>query len=361
MKPVKRTNIAAMVAVKGKSKFRSLTVLLTMLLVVAVVSACGNKGASGEGNGAAAAGSNVQQTAAADSVQPSSDEGQPVLIKHSFGETEVPAHPQRVAVFGLEDLMLSLDVPIVYAYDFKGYYLDDQIRKLNIPVSESADFKPNLEAILKADPDLIIVQKNAIDQKGYDELSKIAPTLAFAPDDWQSSIVQIGKALGVEDKAQAVVQEHEEMLNQAKEEIIQAVGPDKTVAFIRPSDKDLQLFFPSFNLVYNDFGLKPDASVEAFQKKAEDDWGINLSLEDLPSITADYIFAIYGGSIDTEENFEKDTQVSKQIEKLQLWQSIPAVKKNHVFKVSARHWMSSGPIAESREAQDVVNAVTGKN
>lgn len=362
MKGMKRPKTAATPAVNGRGKFSALTVLLAMLLVVVLVSACGNKGASGEGNGTAEANTNARQTAAAaETAQPSSGEGQPVLIKHSFGETEVPAHPQRVAVFGLEDLMLSLDAPMVYAYDFKGYYLDDQIRKLNIPVSDSADFKPNLEAILKTDPDLIIVQQNSIDQKGYDELSKIAPTIAFAPSDWKSSILEIGKALGIEDKAQAVIKSHEAMLNQAKEKIIQAVGPDKTVAFIRPSDKDLQLFFPSFNLVYTDFGLKPDASVEAFEKTAEDDWGVNLSLEDLPSLKADYIFAIYGGSIDTEENLQKELQMSKQIEKLQLWQSIPAVKNNQVFKVSARHWMSSGPIAESREAEDVVNAVTGRN
>ncbi|MEK3722792.1 ABC transporter substrate-binding protein [Paenibacillus sp. FSL H8-0034] len=333
--------IAASLAVKGRSKHRTFTMLLAIMLIVVLVSACGNKGASEEMIGTA--------------------EQQPIKIKHGFGETEVPVHPKRIAVFGLEDIMLSMDVPMVYAYDFKGYYLDDQIRKLKIPVSESADFKPNLEAILETAPDLIIVQQYSIDQKVYDDLSKIAPTLAFAPSEWKSSIIEIGKVLGIKDKAQAVIQSHENMLKQAKEKIMQTVGPDKTVAYIRPSDKDLQLFFPSFNLVYTDLGLKPDASVATLQKNTKDDWGINLSLEELPSITADYIFAIYGGSIDTEEGFQKKVQESNQIEKLQLWQSIPAVKNNQFFKVSSRHWMSSGPIAESREVDDVVHAITGKH
>jgi len=359
MNEVQRPQIAAAVAGKGRNPRKAWTLLLVMMLIAAFVSACGHKAASEETTAAAEATPTVQQ-AAAETSPPKGNE-QPIKIKHGFGETEVPAHPKRVAVFGLEDLMLSLEAPMVYAYDFKGYYLDDQIRKLNIPVSESAEFSPNLEAILSTSPDLIIVQQYSIDQKGYEELSKIAPTIAFAPGDWKSSIVEIGKALGLESKAQAVIQSNEDMLKQAQDTIIQAVGPEATVAFIRPSDKDLQLFFPSFNLVYTKLGLKPDASVAKFQQKAEDDWGINLSLEDLPSITADYVFAIYGGSIETEEEFQKSTQASTQIEKLQLWQSIPAVKNNQVFKVSPRHWMSSGPIAESREVDDVVQAVTGKH
>lgn len=342
---------------KGDRGFYRLALLLMVVLLAALVSACGNKATTEGSTGTAEALPNAQTT---DSGSTNENEGTlPIKIKHGFGETEVPAHPERIAVFGLEDIMLSLDAPMVYAYDFKGYYLDEQLRKLNIPISESADFTPNLEAILATNPDLIIVQQYSIDEKMYDELSKIAPTIAFAPDDWKSSIIEIGKALGIEDKAQAVIDAHEDKLKQAKDKILGAVGAGKTVAYIRPSDKDLQVFFPSFNLVYTELGLEPDASIADLQKKSQDDWGMNLSLEDLPSINADYIFAIYGGSIDTEDAYQKEVGAAKEIEKLQLWKSLPAVKKNQVFKVSSRHWMSSGPIAEGREVDDVVNAVTG--
>jgi len=359
MYSTERPSIASLKAKKGQRNIRGYAMLLTIMLITALVSACGNTTNLVGDTGKADSQPNVQTTALESTKD--NEVGQPIKIKHGFGETEVPPHPKRIAVFGLEDIMLSLDVPMVYAYDFKGYYLDDALRKLNIPVSGTADFKPNLEAILQTDPDLIIVQQYSIDQKGYDELSKIAPTVAFAPDDWKSSIVEIGKALDVEGKAQAVIQAHEVKLKQVKEKMVQAVGKDKTVAYIRPSDKDLQVFFPSFNLVYSELGLLPDASISDLQKKTEDDWGINLSLEDLPLITADYIFAIYGGSIDTEDAFQKEAAASKEIEKLQLWKSIPAVKNNNVFKVSSRHWMSSGPIAESKEVDDVVNAITGKH
>lgn len=334
---------------RRKSKLRGLVGLM-LLLLAALVSACGNN-ANTDGQT-----STVTAASAAQSDKPKTQS-----IEHALGKTEVPLHPKRVAVFGLEDLTLSIGVPMVYAYDFDGYYLHDQLKGLNIPLSGSADFNPNLEAILDAQPDLIVVQRNAIDEKGYDELSKIAPTIAFSPDDWKSAIVQIGKATGLEDKAKVAVEAHADKLKQAKDTIISAVGPDKTVVFMRPSEKDLQVFYPSFNpLIYNELGLKPDVSITEFQKQSTDDWGINTSLEKLPSIVADYVFAIYGGSISSAEDFAAATAESTEVEKLQVWKAMPAVQQNHVFKVSARHWMMSGPIAEGKVIDDVVAAVTGK-
>lgn len=354
-----------------RGTLRGIGMLLAAALLAIMLSACGSNGAdnandnaavnantnanagtqtSGEDNAAAGNGTNAAAQ---------TDEPRFITVKHGYGETQAPLHPKRVAVFGLEDIMLSLEAPIVYAFDFNGYYLDERIKKLNIAVSGNADFAPNAESILATKPDLIIVQQYSVDQAGYDALSKIAPTLAFVPDDWKSSIVEIGKVLGLEDKAQEVLKAHEDKLASARETIVGAVGPDKTVAYIRPSDKDLQVFFPSFNFVYTDLGLKPDNSIGKLQKETKDDWGITTSLEKLPLLTADYVFAIYGGSIDNEEDYAKAENSAAGIQKLKLWQSIPAVKQNHVFHASARNWMSAGPIAESNEIDEVVAAVTG--
>ncbi|MFE4713915.1 ABC transporter substrate-binding protein [Paenibacillus sp. NPDC056722] len=343
---------------RGQSSFRNMAGLMIILLLTLLVSACGNNTNTGANEKAAAStdasgsaqGNNSSQTESAETL----------TIKHAYGETKAPTHPKRVAVIGLEDITLSLGVPMVYAYGFDGYYLEDKLKELGIPLSGTADMKPNLEAILAAKPDLILLQQYFTDQSGYDELSKIAPTVPYAPDDWKSSITEIGKITGLEDKAQAVIQANEDKIKQAKETIVSAVGADKTVVYMRPSDKDLQVFFPSFApLIYEKLGLHPDASVEELKKAATDDWGINTSLEKLPSITADYVFAMYGGSISTKEEFDKEAAATTEVEKLGLWKAMPAVKQNHVFKVSARSWMSSGPIAEGNVIDDVVAAVTG--
>ncbi|GED66796.1 hypothetical protein BRE01_04980 [Brevibacillus reuszeri] len=60
------------------------------------------------------------------------------------------------------------------------------------------------------------------------------------------------------------------------------------------------------------------------------------------------------------EEFATANAASVEVEKLQVWKSMPAVQQDHLFKVSARHWMMSGSIAEGKVIDDVVAAVTGK-
>ncbi|TBL70402.1 ABC transporter substrate-binding protein [Paenibacillus thalictri] len=340
---------------QAANKIIGRTLLLFILFfTVIIAAACGNNAGS---NTAGADSSTANQATASPSAGKTS-ESQTQTVKHVLGTTEVPAHPKRVAVHGLEDIMLALKAPMVYAYSVDGHYLSAQLKELKVPTFNT--WEPNLEAILSQQPDLILINKNAVDPKSYAELSKIAPTVALDAGEWRTSIVTIGSILGLADQAQAVIKAHDEKIGQAKAAIAGAVGADKTVAYIRPSDKELQLFFPSFNLVYRDLGLKPDASVIDYQKQTADDWGMNLSLEKLPTITADYVFAIYGYSLETEAEFQQHVAASKEIEKLQVWKAMPAVQQNHLFKVSARHWISAGPIAESREIDDVVAAITGK-
>lgn len=347
--------------VNVRKKFRGIAGLIVVMLVALMVSACGNnENTNTSSAGASQSPSPSPSSSTSPSAPASSEEPQTQTIKHHFGETEVPLHPQRVAVVGLEDIALSLGAPLVYAYGFQGYYLYDQLKALNVPLSGSSDLKPNLEAILAAEPDLIVLQGYFTDQQGYDELTKIAPTIAFTPDDWKANIVQLGQALGLGDKAQEVITAYDDKLKQAKDAISAAAGSSNSTVFLRPSNKELQVFFPSFApLIYDELGLRPDASIAELQKASKDDWGINTSLEKLPSINADYVFAIYGGSISSAEDFAKETAASEEVEKLKIWKSLPAVKNNRVFKVSARTWMSSGPIAEGYVIDDVKAAVTG--
>lgn len=348
---------------RGSRMFKKITGGMTLLLLLLVVSACGNSNSSNGGENVApsAAPSANTESAGNSSLTTPAEEGQMQTVTDAYGETKVPLHPKRIAVIGLEDVLLSLDAPLVYAYGFDGYYLEDRLKEKNITLSGSTDTNPNLEAILAAQPDLIILQKYFTDESGYAELNKIAPTIAYTPDNWVATISELGNILGLQDNAKKAVDDYNGKMESTKEAIVSAVGSDKTVVFMRPSDKDLQVFFPSFMpLIYDKLGLKPDASIAQLQKEATDDWGINTSLEKLPSITADYVFAIYGGSIDTEEALSKEKDAAISLEKLKVWQAMPAVKHNHVFKVSARTWMSSGPIAEGEVMDEVLASITGK-
>ncbi|MFC3745975.1 ABC transporter substrate-binding protein [Paenibacillus sp. GCM10012306] len=339
-----------------------------VIVFTLTLTACGANNSSS----ANSKGNNEPASTAQTTVEPSStneqtgsnvnaDKDQPKTIKHEFGESVIPAHPKRIVSIGMEDMLLSLDVPMVQAFSTDGYYLDKQLKDKGIAINSSFDI--NLEAITAADPDLIIMNKYMTDEQGYEQLSKIAPTIAFIRDDWQTGILEIGKALDKEDKAQSVLKDFQDKVQQAQATIKQAVGENKTVAFIRPSTKDVELDFPEYawtSMLYNELGLKPDPEVLKIASTTTDTWGgTMLSLEVLPKLSADYLFMDYGASMSSEEEFQQSVREAAEVEKLSIWKSIPAVQKGNVHQVSARHWALNGPIADGLKVDDVVNALTG--
>ncbi|MFC0329232.1 ABC transporter substrate-binding protein [Paenibacillus sepulcri] len=350
---------------RGKAAYGSILLLMLAVMLAACGSGNTNQTSGGQpSSGTSGAQEQTGSAAPADSAAAADKPAESALktVQHVYGESEIPSHPERIVSIGLEDMLLSLEVPLVQANGMEGYYLSEQLQKQNIPVIYAGGAL-NYEAILAAQPDLIIAANGFADQAAYEKLSQIAPTIAYDRDQWKISIVEIGKALDRDDKAKAVIQAYDDKLKQARETIVQAVGTDKTVALVRPSQKEAQLFFPDFaygSVLYNDLGLAPASSVVDLQKTTKDTWGISLSLEKLPELTADYLFITAGGSLSLADDFQKAMDTITEVENLQVWKAIPAVKQNHVYKLSARYWMLSGPIADSMKIDDVTAAVRGK-
>ncbi|BDX34933.1 ABC transporter substrate-binding protein [Mycobacterium antarcticum] len=149
----------------------------------------------------------AETTAAADTV----------TITHRFGETKIPANPQRVVTAGWidQDFVLSLGVIPVGS---RGGYFDNyddfpwvqrETAGKGVPSIDGDTI--NFEGIAAAKPDVIFAINETIDQKTYDRLSQIAPTVvqsADYPDEetpWNVQLVTTGKALGREDRAQQLV------------------------------------------------------------------------------------------------------------------------------------------------------------
>ncbi len=339
----------------NKAKFSTVAILLVCLTLL--MGAC-STGTSNSNNGA----SLVSPTQVPVSTAVAAEaESRTKVVTTVLGDVEIPMEPKKIVSVGLEDMLLSLEAPLVQAGATEGDYLYDTLQDKNIPVIYSPA-TPNYEAILAAEPDLIFIINGYVDQAGYEKLSQIAPTLAYERDDWRTSIVEIAKAINREEKANEIIQAYDDKLKQARETISQAVGTDKTVALLRPSEKEVDLFFPTFaygGVLYNELGLKASSSVAGFQEKTEEDWGFTLSMEMLPELNPDYLFVTAGYSGSVESDFQKQVEAAKQVEQLQVWQAIPAVKQGQVHYVSARHWMLSGPISDSMKIDDVVQALTG--
>lgn len=155
--------------------------------------------------------------------------GDTVTIAHKFGETTIPADPKRVVTVGWndQDFVLALGVvPVGTRSWFENYndfpWVKAATDGKGVPVIEGDTI--NFEAIAKAKPDVIFAIYETIDQKTYDQLSQIAPTVIQSdkyPDEetpWNVQLLTTGEALGKKAEAQALVDKVNAKIDATKQE-----------------------------------------------------------------------------------------------------------------------------------------------
>jgi len=179
----------------------------------------------------AACGGSDGDAAGSSSSAPSGDAGAfPVTIENAFGTTEIPERPERIVTVGFNDadFVLALGGTLVGERELLGDYdatqrpwAADQLPDEDIPTVGGEEL--NLEEIAALQPDLIVGVYSFIDQATYDQLSAIAPTLAQSDEyadgatPWQEQTLLTGRALGVEDEAQQLVDDVEGRFSDAVE------------------------------------------------------------------------------------------------------------------------------------------------
>ena len=137
-------------------------------------------------------------------------------ITHELGETTLKEEPQRIAAleFSYVDALVSLDKEVVaIADDLDKTRIIEEVRSnLGEYVSLGSRKTPSLEALMEVSPDLIIADplRHKDIQK---ELEQIAPTIyidstSVGYDEILSAFEQIGKAVGKEDEANKLIDEH---------------------------------------------------------------------------------------------------------------------------------------------------------
>ncbi|MGW4367603.1 ABC transporter substrate-binding protein [Nocardia takedensis] len=250
--------------------------------------------------------------------------GESVTVTHARGETTVEGAPKRIVALGNQwlDTMLALDtVPVGY------------IDNVAIASKATPPWQPNKlgsatsissvanisEQVASLEPDLILVDPFIADQKTYDDLSKVAPTVPGLSKDtvgkWQDQVTTLGKILGKDEAAAAVVK-----------------GVDDKIAGIVAANPGLKgktfastwLGSPSQLMVLTD---PNDGSARVFEQlgmgipqslrdQPATGGRLSLSTEKLNEITADLLLAGYSPGMD-----EKYRQ-------LPGFGELPAVKNN---------------------------------
>ncbi|MFE6699251.1 iron-siderophore ABC transporter substrate-binding protein [Streptomyces sp. NPDC057718] len=146
----------------------------------------------------------------------------PAKVSTKFGEITIKEQPKRVVALGWGDAetVLALGTQPVGASDWlefggegvgpwaKGMY-DQAPQKI-------ATMEPEFEKIAALQPDLILDTRSSGDQKRYDNLSKIAPTIGVPEGgdayriNWEQQTTMVADALGLHSEGQKLVKKTED-------------------------------------------------------------------------------------------------------------------------------------------------------
>ncbi|GAA5133593.1 ABC transporter substrate-binding protein [Pseudonocardia adelaidensis] len=150
-----------------------------------------------------------------------------VTISHKFGETKVPENPARVVTVGWndQDFVLALGiVPVVSRAWFDNYdnypWVQEATGGKGVPTLSGEGIQ--YEDIAAAKPDVIFAIYETIDRPTYDRLSQIAPTVIQSgdyPDEetpWNEQLLRTGKALGKDAEAQALADQVNARIDEAR-------------------------------------------------------------------------------------------------------------------------------------------------
>lgn len=100
------------------------------------------------------------------------------------------------------------------------------------------DLEFDLEALIAADPDLVVISTSGADSVAdhYDEISELFPTVAYdySDSDWQDLAVDLGEATGLEDEAQAAIDDFDAYVTDAAEQINAPEGEVSIVSYNGP-------------------------------------------------------------------------------------------------------------------------------
>ncbi|WP_130290381.1 iron-siderophore ABC transporter substrate-binding protein [Pseudonocardia sediminis] len=155
----------------------------------------------------------------------------PVTVEHAYGSTEVAAAPKRVITLGYTDPDPLLAVGIAPIGIVNWFVTPPPNNKwpwqeaaygATVPEEVGKRDEYNLEKIAALQPDLIIAAYSGMTQAQYDQVSKIAPTVAQPKDypqftaPWQVFTRHITKAVGQEQRGNELVTQTEAKIDEVR-------------------------------------------------------------------------------------------------------------------------------------------------
>ncbi|WP_240339649.1 ABC transporter substrate-binding protein [Halobacillus ihumii] len=322
--------------------------LLIVIFILAILAAC-NKSDQG--------------------VKDSSAESEPersVTIDTGMGEQTIQGVPKRVVVleWTYVEHMLPLGIEPVGVSDVEGY---NKWINVGEPLSESTKdvgtrAEPNLEAIARLKPDLIIGAKYR-HETIIEELESIAPTVLFAPyseegvdDQYQHMLNEfdaVAKIFDKQEEAEEVKQELDQTFKEQGKRIEEAGLSDieavVTQAFTSQNSPIMRLFTDNSVVA----GVLEQMGVENAVETAQPEiYGfISTSVEALQNYQNSHFFYLV----------QKDDNIfTNQFADNPAWTNLEFVKEDRTYKLPGDMGTFAGPLSAERLAIEVADTLVEK-
>lgn len=251
----------------------------------------------------------------------------PVTIAHAYGETTIPAKPQRIVTWGwaTQDAVIALgEVPVGipffrYGGDENGalVWTRDAVaeRGVEFPtILPPGDDLP-AEAIAALEPDVILAVYSGLSEEDYALLSSIAPVVAFPGEPWATSwqdVVTItGQAMGKSAEATALVAELEQFIIDETAKYPQVAGASFAAISEYNGQIDVYADFDSRVEFLVNAGLVSAPSVAELGERTGYNFSVfSLSYELFDQLTADLLVA-YFDNPEAEAAFSANSVIAR--------------------------------------------------
>lgn len=295
----------------------------------------------------------------------------PRTIEHVYGSTKIEKQPTKIATVSWVNHDVCLALGVVPAgmpeTAFGGNankstdWFDAKLKQLGgtMPKMYAETDGPNFTEIAALQPDIILAAYSGITKEQYDQLSKIAPTIAYPKDavafgtKWQDSTTMIGKALGRDAQAKTVIKDVTKQLDDyaAKNTALK----DTTFlygTFDPNADTKIALYTDVDNRprFLEELGMK-QAKVVTDNTKDDKSFFLSWSPEQADQLVADILVS-----------WAKDASMAQTLKSDPLLSKIPAVQKDtFVLQTDEQQVLSisaSSPLSLPWALEHTVPAIT---
>lgn len=262
-------------------------------------------------------------------------------VKDAGGEVSIPLHPTRIAdVSGSTEELLALGIqPILSGntqYESPQELTPILQKELGSTVSVAGWFQNevSIEAIAAANPDVILA--GPTQEKIYDQLSKIAPTVRvpYGFNAFRDRFAFIAETFDKKAQMEEWLQAYDATAKDWHDQIA-ASTKKETFAVIEATSKEIRIYAKTgvADMIFADLKLPKAPGIPD-----PDPWGGKVtSLEGLSSLNPDHVVLL----ADSDQNV---------LEQSQIWNHIKAKQKGNVYRITTKQSYNEAFFALGKKA-----------